>query len=157
MVFKLNEMASERNKVIKRLENYSEIVGSHILKCVVYKNSLNSLKHWIDQELSGYFEIISNDLVKKSIKLKQDDYKKYLFDAYAEDDNDLLTNLKEFRLTRTISHKEYPTFKITQEIFDEFSLTYCRIRDKVVPMFADKLHQYSSEDFAEILHKIINT
>ena len=155
MEFNLNEMASERSRVINRIGSYSQTLGDHVLKCVVYKDKLPQyLDGWKD-EIAEYLWLSGDMLVKRQRKLRPTEYQSYLFDEYANEFYDYRACLGHFLL---ISRKtgNYPAFDITDSLVEEFMNIHQTLAKATLLMLSSKTVQYDLDDYRAVVSKVFN-
>ena len=69
----LNEMAISRQQALSVVDSYVVEYSNHLLKCIIFKNTTNTLNHWIS-EISNYFNEINNIKIKPDNKKMREDY-----------------------------------------------------------------------------------
>ncbi len=152
---KLLEMAFKRSSVVEKINDYSDIVGDHILKCVVYGNSLGCIEHWFS-EIATFFEKIGKMEVKGSVKLKPSEYKTCLFDTYAEigNKNDYDQELFHFKV-KQVAGGDYPDFDITDNVIERLCNATKELCNVVCSMIASIKIRYSVREYKEVVKNII--
>ena len=148
---RIDELATNRNVAIGRIESYSELIFEHLIKILVYGNMSNNLDHWIT-EISTWLTHISSMKIKtKTGKLKTQEYYDLLFGSIGEDEHDITVMLK-FMQTELCVKKSYPKFEITVELVNEVYAVLTNLGDKVSFMLADK-RTYSSIAFSNVIRE----
>ena len=148
-------MALNRKDVLTKLSALSEDISVHVIKCVVYHDTLpESMHHWIS-ELSAWFAQASRYKCKS--KLKAIDYAENLFGAFGETLYDADANLTGYQIlnAKSIHSERYPDFEVTPELIDKVFKTYQAIIDETIPIFLSGQSRTSSE-WAKILEPIFN-
>lgn len=151
----LREFAVDRNKGIKKISAQGEVILEHIMKCCIYGNSTNNLNHWVNDEISQYFYVISALDIKcgKNNKLKPNMYKKIVFTDSCETPEDMKFNLLDFKLRVNHNHK-YPDFDVTSELVLKTYNIFRDISDVVCNKFAEP-SKYSAKYFSNIVWSIL--
>lgn len=153
MIFKLKKLVKRRKKIIKKARNYSCAIGIYTLKCVCYHESFvgKDNDEWTNA-IASYIYIIGGYTVNSSSgKLSKSKYKKYLFDCYANETCDYNARLVNFR----VRNKKYPDFEVTDDLVKLFQKVFEELRDKTVPMIADK-NEYTLEEYKSAVKEVLS-
>ena len=149
----LNEMAHNRKDVIDKIWEKHNDIRNHLIKAIIYKDSLTSLNHWCN-ELASKFNWVNNRLVKtKSRKLSEEEYLENVFSINStfslRDAKDFLDDfLEEFA-------EEYPSFEPTDKL-DYFFLKYKEIAYYFTNIFVtDTSDKNRTEEFKEKLLEML--
>lgn len=148
----LLEMAMERSELINKIRSKRDLMEEHILKCMVYENITNDLKHWVS-EVSSYIGKISNNTVKpNNKKLTKAQYCTHLF-GYAYDSlSNMYTLLDDFQYK--MNKRNYPDFKITKELKEKcFSIGNPFMLETSKMLSENK--KYSNRDFGDLLLNLL--
>ena len=152
----LTEMAYDRNKAIREIKYLADTVGDHLLKCVVYKDSLSCLEDW-KEEIAGYLEDAGQITVKKQGKLKPSDYQLYLFGEYADEYSDYKVCIGSFHAYYVVRKERYPKFSLVEDS-PEFAKSLMSIHkalaDKALPMLSSK-SEYSFDDYYKVVDEVL--
>ncbi len=132
------EMALPRKKVIDKIKAYSEVIVEHLIKCVVYGKNLGieNYRHWKDEEICRYCELINSYEVKDSKKLKKEDYEKFLLENNGTSESDYYSEIVLFRL-RNLKTGKYPDFKPTRLQGRQVYTLFLLLISKISPILAD--------------------
>lgn len=151
---RIDELATNRNVAIGRIESYSELIFEHIVKILVYGDTSNNLDHWVT-EISAWLTHISSMKIKtKTGKLKAQEYYNLLFGSIGEDEHDITVMLK-FMQTELCVKKSYPKFEVTVDLVNRSYKLLNNLGNKVSFMLADK-QIYNSIAFSNIIHEQLN-
>lgn len=148
----LLEMAMERSRLKAKIINISKKLEEHMLKCIVYENATNDLKHWIT-EISSYIGDIANDTIKpNNKKLTKEQYCSYLFGYDYDDLSNMSTLLNSFKLD--MEKQKYPNFNIDNNLKEKcFSIGnsfMLEVSDMLI-----KKEKYSNRDFGDLFLNIL--
>ena len=147
-------MSMDRSRAIKRMEGFSEVLPEHIIKCIVYGNTTNDLHHWVRHEICGYLSVVNNITVRPNDKkLKAADYISNLFGFMGDARNDAYVALGTFAVQNRQS-KQYPDFKVTEELIDRVFFAFQSIIADTVPILTSK-NNMKEEDFIPIVCKAL--
>lgn len=127
-------MSQSRKQVLQDFQDLGGIINTHIIKCVVYGNTLsNDLPHWI-HEIATW--IADANSIKCKSKIKEKDYRDMLFGSFGDDLEDAWRNLRRFKLRngRLLNSEPYPDFDITDEMVDKLFDAYQDLVDVCVPI-----------------------
>ena len=158
MIKILNEMALPRKKVIEKISGVSDEVCKHIIKCVVYKSSLNSigltdtLKDW-KEEICIWLYYVGGIEVKDQKKLKTKDYEILLFNDFAENLHDCKTQILGFKLHNK-NTKKYPDFVITEEMINQLFNVLNLLKIYVCPILSDKHIEIKENTFMPVITSV---
>lgn len=109
----LTEQARSRSNAIKIIEGLQPVYEDHLLKCIIYGNSINNLWHWIDEIINIIIRINEIKIKTPSGRLSNNDYLDYLFLAAGESELEYRENLRHFMFKYKY---KYPKFEITNEL-----------------------------------------
>lgn len=99
----LDEMAYDRNSLIRKVGNFSNTIVEHMFKCFTLKNSTGNLNHW-EEEIAERLTELDSDIWGTDKKLKYEDYMRLLSSSFNSSVDGLLNKCKKFR---TVVKKEY--------------------------------------------------
>ena len=131
-----------------------ESICNHIIKCIIYGDTTNSLNHWINQELSSWLSRISNMVVQTpKQKLSKQQYSKLLFDDFANDVYDMYVMIGFFK--DKYIHKEdlknpLPDFELDYNISKLVFEGFTQVKNAMSTLLASK-SKYTKEEIAPIL------
>lgn len=126
----IKAMALPRKDAISKLSNYSEMIERHVIECVVYKDSLGQLRHWIG-EIATWLNA-ANKIVCK-VPLKAVDYADNLFGVFGDERNDIEVDLITYQKS-DLRTDCYPDFEVTDELIDELFATTQKLIEVTVPI-----------------------
>lgn len=147
-------MSMDRSRAVNRIRGFSDPITEHIIKCVVYGNTTNDLHHWVCHEICDYLEIVNDITVRPhDKKLKAHDYLSNLYGAMGD------TRIDASILVRTFAAhnrrtKEYPDFKVTDDIIDRTFFAFKTMMTDTIPILTTK-NKLESGDFIPIVCKAI--
>lgn len=149
----LNEMAISRQQALSVVDSYVVEYSNHLLKCIIFKNTTNTLNHWIS-EISNYFNEINNIKIKPDNKKMREDYLyDYFFLASGDVEDDYSIIVKAFQLKEG---KKYPKFKITKELIEEIYNTFLDFANYFAPILSRK-NNYNKNWFQLKILEYFNT
>lgn len=134
-----------------KLSSNSKVLNEHVIKCVVYKDSLNCLDHWIDEITTWAYEA-SKHRCKSKIKSKV--YEGTLFAWFGNDKTDCESNLLGFYSKFVIQLKKYPKFEIDQELISQLLDVYIHLKSSLINMYTTPW-TYSKEDYRIKIKEIL--
>lgn len=144
-----------RKNAISVLESNANTLAMHILKCVIYGDTLDCYNHWIDDEIAEYISIANDITVKpKNKKLKASDYERTIFSYFADSHQDASILLRTFRINNSETH-QYPDFEITRELIDDVYDAFQSIKHDVLPLLCAS-NNYDAHNFSMIIHNIFD-
>lgn len=151
------EMAKEKKLVVKNLDSLGDRISEHIGKILIY-SAINSYKetvtHWI-REISAWCQIVGSYTVKpKSKKLAVEEYKKYVFEGYAESEQELNWRLTEIEASNRRTNS-FPPVDLSKERLKLAWLTYKNITNSISNLFAEN-KLYSSQEYSNVLNQQLN-
>lgn len=147
-------MSTERKRAISRMNGNSDKLASHLIKCVIYDDSLSCLNHWIS-EICEYLAIANDFRIKPAgKKLKPNDYMDSIFSAFGDDIVDASINARQFRLDNDHKMDPYPDFEVTDRLVICIFETFQNIIKNFIPILTSNNHM-SSKDFEPIVRKSI--
>ena len=119
-------MANPKKFVLDKLYSFTNQLSDHIIKCVVYQNSLTTdPEHWI-HEIAVWLNA-SNKLRCKS-KMNWEDYQDTLFAAFGDELSDAEWQLEDFKRRKCKrSLGQYPDFEIDSTLITDLFTTYQKI------------------------------
>lgn len=150
------EMAKERKLVLKNLDSLGDEISEHIGKILIY-SSINSYKetvsHWI-REISTWCQIVGSYTVKPySKKLSVEEYKKYVFEGYAESESELNWRLTEIEASNRRTNS-FPPVDLSSHRLKLAWVTYKNITEKISSLFAES-RLYSSQEYLQVLNQLL--
>ncbi len=152
---KINEMASPRDFVITKTKQQFDPLMEHILKCIVYKNNIDS--DWVTT-VGDICDYLNNFEVKTNSKrLRAEDYLSIL--KPLETTGDYLQMIKEFRLNNKRT-KKYPQFELKTSDAELLKEVYEEFINEAIKQFTvenDKDEVYFSNLFSDILNSKIDS
>ena len=116
-------MATNKRKALDRLYSYSDQIEEHIIKCVVYGDSLTTDPlHWI-HEIATYLN--AANIIKCKSNLTEADYLDNLFPSFGDDLVDYQSSLWDFydKHIKRRQIAQYPEFEITDELIKKYMET----------------------------------
>ncbi len=150
------EMAKEKKLVLKNLDSLGDKISEHLGKILIY-SSINSYKetvsHWI-REISTWCQIVGSYTVKpKSKKLSVEEYKKYVFEGYAESESELNWRLTEIEASNRRTNS-FPPVDLSKERLNFAWTTYKNITEKISSLFTES-KLYSSQEYSQVLNQLL--
>ncbi|WP_302320382.1 hypothetical protein [uncultured Duncaniella sp.] len=145
-------MSLSRDDVLKRFKGMSDEISDHIMKCVIYGDSLNSLDHWT-LEIGNWLNKANR--VKGKAKIKEKDYYNVLFSACGDDSDDAEINLDYFQNRYCRRSNRYPRFEITYDLVSTLSVVYRDIISESIRIFKGS-KVLSPRDWQQIVQQILN-
>ena len=150
------EMAKERKLVLKNLDSLGDKISAHLGKILIY-SSINSYKetvsHWI-REISTWCQIVGSYTVKPSSKkLSVEEYKKYVFEGYAESESELNWRLTEIEASNRRTDS-FPPVDLSKERLNLAWITYKNITEKISSIFAES-RLYSSQEYSQVINQLL--
>ena len=127
-------MSQHRKQVLQDFQDLGGIINTHIIKCVVYKDVMpEAQNHWVN-EIATW--IADANSIKCKSRLKEKDYRNFLFGSFGDDIEDARRNINRFRLRngRLLNSEPYPDFQITDELVDALFDAYIGIVNACVPI-----------------------
>lgn len=148
----LLEMAMERSELINKIRSKRDLMEEHLLKCMIYENTTNDLKHWVS-EVSSYIGKIANDTVKpNNKKLTKNQYCAHLFGYDYDSLSNMDTILDDFQYK--MGKRGYPDFKITKELKEKcFSIGNPFMLE--VSKILSENKKCSNRDFGDLLLSLL--
>ena len=86
-------------------------LNDHIMKCVIYGDSLSCLNHWIDDEITTW--IYKASTISCKHRISPNVYKSTLFCWFGEDSRDAESNLYDFYTKYVMRRKNIQNLKLT--------------------------------------------
>lgn len=152
---KIFGMSMYRKNAISMLERNADTLATHILKCVIYSDTLDCYNHWINDEIAEYISIANDITVKpKNKKLKSSDYERTIFSCFADSHQDALILLRTFRINNSETN-QYPGFEITHDLIEDVYDAFQSIKHKILPLLCTS-NNYGVHDFSIIIHNILD-
>lgn len=150
------EMAKERKLVLKNLDSLGDKISEHLGKILIY-SSINSYKetvsHWI-REISTWCRIVGSYTVKPSSKkLSVKEYKKYVFEGYAESESELNWRLNEIEASNRRTNS-FPPVDLSKVRLNLAWITYKNITEKISSLFAES-RLYSSQEYSQVINQLL--
>lgn len=156
---KVYGMSLVRDKAVSKIASLSDKIEEHLLKCLVYKNSTDDYRHWIDDELATWISLVNDITIKpKDKKLKVKDYQSNLFGGLGDTYADANFALHLFRSNYTDSRKckePYPYFDITTELISTTLDAFTDIQSTLCEVLAKK-NGLDKANIAKLLHTILD-
>ena len=150
----LSEMAYPRGKAIHHIEDRLPYINEHLIKCVLYGDSTNSLHHWINAEIAPALYDIANIRVKTSgQKLTQSDYSALFESEFGEDEFDAAIGLRGFVITNR-NNNQYPNIEPTEANADKLFRIYRYFKNEFANLFASNI-SVSEEDIKTPLWNLL--
>ena len=120
----LYEQAFSKDVMLSKFTNNSDNIFSHILKVLVYNDSLNNRKHL--REMSGIVRSLQNKTIKSKIAL-EDLY--HIFYGNIEEDR----NLSQYISDLEIDYSSLERSKLTKgEIEERLSSIFSRLSEEIL-------------------------
>lgn len=157
-VIKVLEMPRYRRNSIEKLPNFNDPLVEDVIKIVVYGNTTNNLKHWLDQT-GLWLSNVNNVKFDGNKKFKPQVYVDKVFDkAFGNSKNDIENEIIYFQVKnasgRTWDRKQYPEFELTQYMVDkvfEISQEFT----KIFPNIFSTKNNYNVDYFRKMVKDII--
>lgn len=108
-------MAIPRKSALDQLSSYSDVLLRHILECVIYKDDLGCLAHWIG-EIASWLNKANK--LKCKVSLKGQDYRDSLFGQIGDGFDDAQLALEVYQLSE-LRKNAYPDFEITDDLVNQ--------------------------------------
>lgn len=135
-----------------KLTSDAKRLNDHIIKCVVYGDSLYCLNHWIDDEITTW--IYKASTISCKHRISSNVYRSTLFCWFGENSRDAESNLYDFYAKYVMRRKEYPKFDIDRYLIERLNKVYREIEKEIIQMFCDK-YSYTKNDYSEVLREIL--
>lgn len=121
-----------KSDIKRRIESYSDQIELHMVKCVVYEDSLKYLDHWI-HEISNWIHVASA-AKPKSGRLSEGFYRDCLFHSLGNEIEDSKFILMDFEVqVNQGKYKDrYPGFDVTV-IMIERLYEFSRLMSQRIP------------------------
>lgn len=141
------------NKTIAKdkLTGPSKVLNDHVLKGVIYGDSLGYSSHWID-EISTWLYLCSKVSCKS--KMKPSLYKQTLFSWFGETKEDCESNLYDFMFKYVDRSKKYPSFEIDKPLIEHLYKVYTELANKTISMYTDK-YIHTKQDYKKMVEDIL--
>lgn len=147
-------MSMYRDVARRALAKNAETLAEHILKCVVYQNSTDNLKHWVEDEICVYLDIANSITVKpKAKKLKKSDYMETIFSYIGDSERDAKIALQQFKIDNDKTH-QYPEFTITPQLILQLFDAYNLIVSQMLPIFTSK-NELGPQDLYKLVYTAV--
>ena len=147
-------MAYDRPDGIRIVTAYKDLLPEHLIKCIIYGNTLNCWNHWIDQELCVWLGIINDVRLKpKNRRLKARDLYQYLFTKFGDSKVDASIALRIFKTTNYRT-KKYPDFELNQTLIDVVYDVFQDTIKKLIPIFVTD-NTYTQENFKQLIEPML--
>ena len=156
---KLNEMALPRKKVIEKVSGLSDVIGEHLIKCLVYEHSLDhfsnedNYEHW-KSEISFWLWYAGDIEVKNQYRLRKFDYEQFIFNEFAESLHDCKTQLLSF-LLKVKRNNKYPEFQVTEDLCNKLFALLKYLKFTTCSLMSDKSKQHTEEEYKQIINEIL--
>lgn len=128
-----------------------DIHFEHIMKCIVFGNSLNNLNHWCD-EVASSMQNINKLKTKNNTKLKENEYLDNFLLSHGDTKEDFEYKLKT--LSQTWRNK-YPKFEITKELINKTYNIFIDLASYLAPIL-NKVNNYNKDYFKSKLMDYFN-
>lgn len=135
-----------------KLTSDAKQLNDHIMKCVIYGDSLGCLNHWINDEITTW--IYKASTINCKHKITSTLYKSTLFCWFGENQRDAESNLYDFYSKYVMRKGEYPKFDIDRYLIERLNKVYREIEKEIICMFCDK-YSYTKNDYSEVLREIL--
>ena len=146
----LVEMAMPLTLAKSKIISKSDPIIAHILKAIVYGNSLNSLNHWC-REIGVWLDLCGNITLKpKNNKPNKNQYSNWIFSCWFSDKDNVRASLK-FLAAECM---DYPEFDITNELIDKVYDIGNQIQDNILDMLTQK-SLYSAKTYSQVVKEIL--
>lgn len=147
-------MAFKRKQVVEKVESMAEPISDHIVKCIIYGDSLGCLDDW-KKELASFFWSINIYEVKRQKRLKKSEYIYFLFDEIANELSDCKARIVEFIVKNQVS-KKYPDVDYNDKQSEDMLNVVNAFKSNIPDMLSDKSKIYSKEEYLSIVDKVIS-
>lgn len=127
-------MAIPRKNALDKLSSYSDVLERHVIECVVYKNSLGCMDHWIG-EIASWLNTANR--INCKVALKESDYIESLFGAFGDEKSDAVLDLEVYQRS-DLRRNSYPEFEITDELINDLFDTFNKLIEICVPLLVSK-------------------
>lgn len=102
-------MATDRSSAIKKLDQLSDVLWTHVLRLGIYDDTFDCKSHWIN-EIATHLSAANDIKIKSSGgKLDSDTYQRHLIGGLGDDRNDAYVDIRIFQAKNSESHL-YPDF-----------------------------------------------
>lgn len=145
-------MAIPRKNALEKLSSYSDVLERHVIECVVYKNSLGCMNHWIG-EIASWLN--SANRVNCKVALKEEDYLESLFGAFGDERSDAELDVEVYQRS-DLRKNSYPDFDITDKLIDEVFNTFDKLIYHSIPLLTSN-SVFSIPQWVELLNKEVFT
>lgn len=153
MVVKLTEFALQRKDVIRKLDNNRDFIFEHILKCCIYGNQLNCLKHWIEGEIAPKLCVLAKYKAKNK-SLTKEDYLNHTFLYACNELSDMSNSMQLFQIDNR-HNKDYPDFEFSDELVQYAFNCFIKIANACSVLMIDG-EKYNNVDYAKVIYEILD-
>ena len=138
------------------VEAYKKCIAEHIIKCVVYGDSLDCYNHWVDEISAWFFDINNTQLkIKRNPpKFKDFEYKDFVFGLLGTTTTDASGALLSFKA----NNASYPDFEITRSLVLSLYGASGDLEDYFCSLFSSSKGKIdtSLEDIRKQVHLILD-
>ena len=151
-------MATDKSKLLKRMEAWSDNIMLHLCKCAMYGDTLpgDKYNHWIEELAVWIFN--TNDTVCKpnNKKLKPAQYESALFGWLSDASAEARSNLADLQLyNKKFGDKAYPYIKEDDAMIERMRKISAGVLETFVPILSSK-NELIKQDIEAKLHDIID-
>ena len=152
-------MSTEKSKLEKRMEAWSDLIAEHLSKCAMYGDSLpgDKYNHWIEDELATWISDTNETICKHNHKkLKPKHYENILFGWLSDDVAEAKSNLHDLQIHNKRSGGEsYPYVEVDDAMIDRMTKISSGILTTFVPLLSS-INTTSKQEIETMLHNIID-
>lgn len=158
----IKAMAFSRKDAESHIRALSKVIGEHIIKCVVYGDSLNCYSHWVNDELTSWFYDINTTYLKidrKPPKFRYQDYDEFIFSQFGEDLNDMRISLSAFASLNFEKYGgNYPDIEISKDIVSNMFQAVAELSRKMCRLLSTSSAKdpVSREEIRDLLHEVLD-
>ena len=147
----LVEMAMPLALAKTKISSKSDIIIEHILKSIVYGDSLKSLNHWC-KEAGSWLDLCGNIILKpKNNKPSKNQYASWIFSYWFSDKDNVRASLK-FLAAECI---DYPEFDVNDELINKVYDIGNQIQENILDMLTQK-SLYSAKTYSQVILEILS-
>lgn len=151
-------MAIEKNKLMKRMDAWSDNIAIHLSKCAMYGNTLPGDKydHWIEELAVWIFS--ANDMTCKpnNKKLKPAQYESMLFGWLSGEAAEARGNLHDLQIhNKKYNETSYPYIQVDDDMIERMRKISEGVLETFIPILASK-NELTKADIQQKLHDIID-
>ena len=158
----IKAMAFPRKDGEKQVRKMADVICEHIMKCIIYGDTLECYNHWVDDELGAWFHDVNTIYLKidrKPPKFKAAEYDEFIFSQFGEDEHDCKICLSGFRASNSDKYGgRYPDFEVTSELASDLFKAVSELSRKMCRLLAESSPKdpASKSGIQDLLHNVLD-